>query len=259
MRLFRAAAVFAVIVIPSVARDLHLRSSWVYQNRVSGIPVSDIDGRPMRGPFIGGFDVPRPQLVDIDGDGTLDLFVQERSGALMHFARENGEFTWRSDRFQDLDVGEWFRFVDVDGDGRMDLFSEMKTGYIRVWRNAGTATTPRFVALGDSVRDMDGRPMVADRQNILTAIDIDCNGKLDLFIGRVQGVVDRYEQEGHSPDGSPRFRLVEEGWQGIEVVGPEATGGSLQRADTASQHGPSAFPEREAATRSEERRVGKEC
>ena len=218
--------------------------AWQFSSRTSGIPVSDIDGPPMRAPFIGGFDVPRPQLVDIDGDGVLDLFVQERSGALMHFARVGGEWEWRADRFQNLDVGEWFRFVDVDNDGLADLFSEMKTGYIRVWRNAGTRTAPRLVALGDTVRDMDGRAMAADRQNILTAIDIDCNGKLDLFIGRVQGVVDRYEQEGHSPDGSPRFRLVEEGWQGIEVLGPEATGGSLQRADTAGPpHGPSAREE----------------
>ena len=38
----------------------------------------------MAQPFLGGFDVPRPQLVDIDGDGDLDLFVQERSNAVMY-------------------------------------------------------------------------------------------------------------------------------------------------------------------------------
>ncbi|MDB4915001.1 MAG: hypothetical protein JWM95_2645 [Gemmatimonadetes bacterium] len=181
----------------------------------------------MHDPFIGGFDVPRPQLVDINGDGKLDLFVQERSGALMFFEREGNEWVWRSDRYMGLDVGEWFRFVDIDNDGKPDLLGEMQTGYIRVWHNDGTRTTPHFATLGDTVKDVDGRPMIADRQNILTAVDIDCNGKLDLFIGRVQGVVDRYEQEGRSPDGSPRFRLMEESWQGIEVLGPEATGGAL--------------------------------
>lgn len=200
---------------------------WNFTSRVTGIPVTDINGNPMSAPFLGGLDVPRPQLVDINGDGKVDLFVQERAGALMFFEREGNEWTWRSDKFHDIDIGEWFRFVDMDGDGRPDLFSEMQTGYIRVWRNDGTKTVPHFVALGDTVRDVDGRAIIADRQNILTAVDIDCNGKLDLFIGRVQGVVDRYEQEGKSPDGSPRFRLVEESWQGIEVLGPEATGGSL--------------------------------
>src|SRR6185436_7906676 len=128
-------------------------------------------------------------------------------------------FEWRTDHFQNLNVGEWVRFVDIDNDGKPELFSELLTGYIRVWKNDGT----KFVALGDTVRDVDGRALVADRQNILNAADIDCNGKLDLFIGRVQGVVDRYEEEGKSPDGTPRFRLIEEMWQGIEVLGPEAT------------------------------------
>ena len=135
-------------------------------------------------PFLGGFDVPRPQLVDINGDGKLDLFVQERSGELMYFERVGDKFVWRSDRFQDLAIGEWFRFADIDNDGVMDLFSEKLAGYIRVWRNAGTKAEPKFVALGDTVRDNDGLAILFDRQNILNAVDIDCNKKLDLFIGR---------------------------------------------------------------------------
>ncbi|MBC8087555.1 MAG: VCBS repeat-containing protein, partial [Phycisphaerae bacterium] len=171
------------------------------------------------------------------GDGKTDLFVQERGGELMFFERVNGEWEWRSDKFQDIDVGEWYRFVDIDGDKLPDLFGEMRAGYIRMWRNAGTSTQPKFVALGDTIRDADGRAIVADRQNILNAVDIDCNGKLDLFIGQVQGVVDRYEQDGKSPDGTPRFRLLEPMWQGIEVLGPEATGGTLTRIDTSMYEG----------------------
>ncbi|HKS05552.1 MAG TPA: VCBS repeat-containing protein [Gemmatimonadaceae bacterium] len=197
----------------------------------------------MRAPFLGGFDVPRPQLVDINGDGKLDLFVQERSGELMYFEREGDEWVWKSDRFQNIDVGEWYRFVDIDRDGDADLFAEQLTGYIRVWKNAGTATSPSLVAMGDTVRDVDGRAIVADRQNILNAVDIDCNGRLDLFIGRVQGVVDRYEQEGVSPDSSPRFRLLEEMWQGIEVLGPEVSGLPIMRSDTASHEPQALSPE----------------
>ena len=245
MRLSQAVAALVVVLSPvsvvvlSNAKDLHL--SWPYAARVSGIPVTDIDGHVIPAPFLGGFDVPRPQLVDVTGDGRPDLFVQERSGEVMYFERVGDQWVWRSDRFQEIDVGEWFRFVRGVPDGRLLLFGEMPTGYIRVWRNEGTAASPRFIALGDTVRDVDGRPIVADRQNILTATDIDCNGKLDLFIGRVQGVVDRYEQDGTSPDGSPRFRMIEERWQGIEVLGPEAAGGAV-RFDTSEtpSHGPAA-------------------
>jgi hypothetical protein len=208
---------------------------WSFTPRITGIPVLDSAGNAIALPFLGGFDVPRPQLVDVTGDGKPDLFVQERSGELIYFERVGDRWEWRTDHFQNLDVGEWFRFVDIDNDGTPELFTELLTGYIRVWKRDGA----KLVALGDTVRDVDGRAIVADRQNILNAVDIDCNGRLDLFIGRVQGVVDRYEQDGKSPDGSPRFRLLEEAWQGIEVLGPEQTGGSLIRIDT-NPRGPAA-------------------
>ena len=239
-----SAALFAGVAVVSlsgyVAHRAPKKIDWHYDVRVSGIPVSDVSAKLMAAPFLGGFDVPRPQLVDINGDGKLDLFVQERPGELMYFERVGNEWQWRSDHFQDINVGEWYRFVDIDGDHDLDLFAEMLTGYIRVWKNVGSATVPKFEAMGDTVRDVDGRAIVADRQNILNAVDIDCNGKIDLFVGRVQGVVDRYEADGLSADGSPRFRLLEENWQGIEVLGPEATGGDVRRMDTLStnEHGP---------------------
>ncbi len=236
----------AAIVLPAAHAVSSVRA-WDYAVRVSGIPVSDISGRAIAAPFIGGFDLPRPQLVDMNGDGKADLFVQERTGQLIYFERAGDDWVWRSDRYQDLNVGEWYRFVDADKDGDPDLFSEMPNGYVRVWQNSGTRTAPRFVALGDTVRDVDGMAIAVDRQNILNAVDIDCNGKLDLFIGRVQGVVDRMEQEGNSPDGSPRFRFVEEKWQGIEVLGPEVGGGSLQRIDAVPRRGPSVAVDSSAA------------
>ena len=216
-------------------------SPWQFSARVAGIPVTDSAGHAMSAPFLGGFDVPRPQLVDINGDGHPVLFVQERANEIMMFEREGDAWVWRTDHYQDLNVGEWFRFLDVDGDGKIDLLGEMPSGYIRMWRNVGTKAAAKFAALGDSIRDVDGHAILADRQNILNSIDIDCNGKLDLFIGRVQGTVDRFEQEGSSPDGSPRFRLVDENWQGIEVLGPEVTGVPVRR-DTIFEGGPMLGP-----------------
>jgi hypothetical protein len=182
-------------------------------------PVADTAGVAYPTPFLGGFDVPRPQLVDIDGDGDLDLFVQERSGEVMQFENVNGVFTWRTSHYQGLDVGEWYRFVDLDGDGRPDLLGESRNSYIRAWRNVGTRAAPRFVMAADSLRDADGVPIFADRQNILNVVDIDADGQLDLFIGRVEGHVNRWESVGLGTDSLPRFRLVEERWEGIEIVG----------------------------------------
>lgn len=186
--------------------------------------VRDSAGRSYPTPFLGGFDVPRPQLVDLDGDGDVDLFVQERSGEIIHFENVDGRFVWRSDRYHDLDVGEWYRFVDLDGDGRVDLLGESRYSHIRAWRNTGTATEPSFTMVADTLRDADGEPIFADRQNILNLVDIDADGRLDLFIGRVEGHLNRWEAVSVDANGLPRFRLLEEHWEGISIVGAVQTG-----------------------------------
>lgn len=216
-----------------------------YVRHISPFPVMDRQGTVYPQPFLGGYDVPRPQLVDIDGDGDLDLFVQERSGEISFFERADGRWTWRSDRYEDLDVGEWYRFVDLDGDGDMDLLGEARYSYVKAWRNAGSRTAPRFEVAADSLRGADGKPIFADRQNILNLADIDCNGRLDLFIGRVSGTIDRFEAEpGLGADGMPRFRMLTEKWEGIEIIGPVpgadqqgAPGGSESGIPNGSRHG----------------------
>jgi hypothetical protein len=192
-----------------------------FERRTAPFAVRAADGAALRDPFLGGFDVPRPQLVDIDGDGDLDLFVQEQSNALHFFENVDGVLTWRTDRWLDLPIGEWYRFADLDGDGRPDLLAESPVSYIRAWRNVGTGSAPRFVVAVDTLLDSNGAPIPADRQNILNVADIDCNGRLDLFLGRVAGYVDRFEAvPGTERNGVPRFALHTERWEDIEVIGP---------------------------------------
>lgn len=208
-----------------------------YERVVSPFPVRDTAGVPYQQPFLGGFDVPRPQLVDIDGDGDLDLFVQERSNAVMFFENREGKFVWQTDRFMDLPVGEWYRFADVDRDGVVDLLSESPISYIRVWRNVGSAKQAEFRIAADTLKDNDGAPIPADRQNILNLVDVDCNGRMDLFLGRVAGTVDRFEAvPGTERNGIPRFVLHTERFEGIEVLGPvPGQPGGIER--TGTRHG----------------------
>lgn len=200
--------------------------------RVSPFTVLDESGAAFGQPFLGGFNIPRPQLVDIDGDGDDDLFVQEESGSIMFFEHVSGSdprYVWRSDRYQGLEVGEWYRFVDVDQDGDLDLLAEEPFSYIRYYRNDGTASDPRFVLAADSLKDTDGVPLFADRQNIPNATDIDCDGRIDLLIGRLVGTVTRYEDIGVDANGVPRFRHVTDSFENIEIV---AQIGSAHGANT---------------------------
>jgi hypothetical protein len=193
--------------------------------------VTDETGAPYAHPFLGGLDVPRPQFADPDGDGDQDLFIQERTDELMHFENvgtaAEPRFVWRTDRWLDLPVGEWSRFHDMDGDGDLDLLAESPFSYIRYFRNDGTPTAPRYVVAADTVRDGSGTPVFSDRQNIPNLTDIDCDGRIDLFLGRVDGTVSRFEEVARSDAGAPAFDLVTARFEDIEIVAAIAIPGGM--------------------------------
>jgi VCBS repeat protein len=190
-----------------------------FERAIAPFVVEHENGQPYALPFLGGFDVPRPQFVDIDGDGDHDLFVQEYSNALEFFENTGTakapKYEWRTDRYQDLAIGEWYRFVDLDGDGDVDLLTELPFSHVRVYRNAGSKTAPRFEDAGP-LKDTDDQEIFVDRQNIPAFVDLDCDKRLDMFVGRVEGTVARYEAER---PGGDRLAFIQEQFEGIEIIG----------------------------------------
>jgi len=204
----------------SVERQID--EDMAYQLQPNPFPVFDDSGKRIAFPFLGGFNAPRPQFVDINNSGHSDLFVQENTDDLKFFENKgdhNGfPLEWHTNKFQNLDIGEWFRFVDLDQDGDFDLLTEQPYSYIRYYKNEGTPELPDFVLAADSLRDSNGEPIFSDRQNIPNVTDIDQNGRLDLFIGRLDGTLTRYESIGPDENDIPRFQLVTERFEDIEIV-----------------------------------------
>jgi hypothetical protein len=213
-----------------------------YRAVVAPFAVVDTAGRPLELPFHGGFNAPRPQLVDADGDGDLDLFLQEATGSVDLFERDGERdglprFVPRSSRYGNIDVGEWYRFADVDGDGDLDLLAEQRFSYIKYYRNDGKRGSHRFVLAADTLKDVDGAPIYSDRQNIPQLGDLDCNGRADLLIGKLDGTVARYEAAAFDPHGTPAFRLVANEFEGIRIIGQQGgpalpVGPSMHGANT---------------------------
>jgi hypothetical protein len=213
-----------------------------YVSHVRPFVVADSAGRPLELAFLGGFNTPRPQLVDADGDGDLDLAVQEQTNRLILLANDGPgadgrpRFTLRSRAWAGLGVGEWSRFVDVNTDGRPDVFGELPFSYLRYWANrAGDRREldrDAFEAWPDSIRDADGKAIFSDRQNIPQFVDIDCDQRLDLFIGRITGIILRYEADSavsRETSRPPVFRLVTDRFEDLEIVTGQ---GSMHGANT---------------------------
>ena len=206
-----------------------------FERQLYSIEVQDQEGIAYDHPFLGGFNLPRPHLADIDGDGDLELFVQEYSNEVMFFEQvgtaAEPRYLWRTDSYKDLEVGEWYHFADVDTDGDFDLLSEQRFSLIRFWRNNGGFDEPEFELVTETLLDTANEVVFSDRQNIPKVGDIDCDGRLDLMLGRLEGTITRYEADGVDDAGAPKFRHVTDNFQDIEIIG-QVLGNNL-----ASLHG----------------------
>jgi len=132
-----------------------------------------------------------PALVDIDDDGDFDLFTGELYGNIYYYknvgTKYNAIFSSAfTNPFGLSDVGSYSApsFCDVDFDGDYDAFIGNQSGDIVFFRNNGTSTNPNF---GIPVTNPFGLSNVLSYASP-SFIDIDNDGKEDLFVGTGNGI-----------------------------------------------------------------------
>lgn len=188
-----------------------------YRNNGSG-SFSNRTGsnNPFNGIDIGTFSI--PALVDVDGDGDMDLFIGEGDGNI-NFFRNTGnasapaftEVTGANNPFDGVDLGSDSApsFVDLDKDGDMDAVIGESDGTFNYFQNTGNAIAPVFTQRTGSQNPFDGFD-VGDA-SVPAFADLDNNTNMDLFAGASNGQFFFYQNTSPLPVELIRFDAARSG------------------------------------------------
>ncbi|MFH1861180.1 MAG: FG-GAP-like repeat-containing protein [bacterium] len=169
-----------------------------------------------------GISTPRVQIVDINGDQTLDLLAG--SGSTIWYLENSGsptqaEYTLINAAFQGINLnGIKPFFVDIDHDGDYDILAGEAEipgpPEIALYINNGTPQEPQIGLYNENY--ITNPDFFANTCPALA--DIDADGDYDLFIMDDDGHFFYYQNNGSAY--WPNFALYSTQWQGIEFYYP---------------------------------------
>lgn len=153
-----------------------------------------------------------PVLIDLDGDGLLDL-IKGADDHILHYEQDavgSSYFTLISENFIKIEMGYAAPCImDLDGNGQLDMLIGTWSGIIHYEQDAPNLTT--FTEISNEPCGMidfyAATPCISDLDN---------NGRLDLIIGNTQGTIYHYQQDSV---GAATFTLITDTFNDINIGG----------------------------------------
>jgi hypothetical protein len=163
-----------------------------------------------------------PTFGDLDGDGDKDMLVGNSEGTLHAFENialpgNPAELILKTYNYQGIDAGHFSapQLFDLDEDGLQDLVIGKRNGTISFYQNTGSASSPEFTFVADSLGYVDVRnPNLSVYGYCFPHFYKDEQGEIYLFAGSEFGEIYFYSGINDNLDGA--FKLVMKNYQWID-------------------------------------------
>ena len=172
---------FSICSVFSWAQTFDFRQ----QNDVKVVVGTDT----LRQPWVGGLNSPVFSTIDLNQDGTQDLYAFDRlNNKSFTFLADNAGGTWKwkyapeYEIFFPKDMQYWVLLRDVDGDGRKDLFTGNNSETL-VYKNVTPLPGPlTFVNMPVRLRFDSFVNMPLGAYALPSITDVDNDGDLDILV-----------------------------------------------------------------------------
>ena len=170
----------------------------------------------------------KPALVDIDGDGDLDLFIGigeslfggPVAGTILGFRNTGRKVFSRFVKdnaltrgIADVGLNAFPAFVDLNGDGKYEILIGRDQNTFAYFVNIGTKKNPRWSRQSITFAEFETRSYWKNP----TFADIDNDGDMDLIYGSADGELYFYRNIGTSK--KPKFKLERQLFEPIRITG----------------------------------------